>query len=227
MGSGLTTSELHRLDRACIDLYRAFKTPPYLVGTAFDGDTFRDVDVRTILDDDEFDAIFGTRPQLWGMFCLAVSVTLSEATGLRVDYQVQRMTEANEKHPGPRNPLGQVAHRIVGREFAGLGDATRFARPTTGEPEGPIDNRCPWTGIVVHDCHCHACVPPTGEPEACGATDGEYGTCTLPAGHGRFHREDRDGRLWAEWSGRPRIGIVKGPACLSSHGVGESCEECP
>jgi hypothetical protein len=36
----------------------------------------------------------------------------------------------------------------------------------------------------------------------CMATDGDYGTCTLPEGHdGRYHREDRSGDLWAEWSG--------------------------
>ena len=134
MGSGLTTSELHRLDRACIDLNLAFGRRTYLVGTAFDGATFRDVDVRTILDDDEFDAIFGTRPDLWGMFCLATSVYLQETTGLRVDYQVQRLTEANEKHNGPRNPLGQIVTKHVGRQFAGLGDATRFATPG-----GPTD----------------------------------------------------------------------------------------
>ena len=142
MGSGLTTSELHRLDRACIDLYRAFKTPPYLVGSATDGDTFRDVDVRTILDDDEWDDLFRNRPGLWGMVCLAISVYLSDTTGLRVDFQVQRQTDANAKHKGKRHPLGIVIGGHPVRNFAGLGDATRFgcdelpARPTTGEPEG-------------------------------------------------------------------------------------------
>ena len=111
MGTGLTTSELHRLDRACIDLALAFHHPPYLVGSALTEDTFRDVDVRTILADDEFDVLFATRPDLWGMFCLAVSVYLSDTTGLRVDFQVQRQTEANEKHTGMRNPLALIVTR--------------------------------------------------------------------------------------------------------------------
>jgi len=140
MGSGLTTSELLRLDRACIDVAEAFNHPPYLVGSANKGDTFRDVDVRTILDDDEFDAIFGTRPDLWGLFCLATSVYLSEATGLRIDYQVQRQTDANAKHKGERNALGIVIDSRTVRDFAGRGDATRFADegcPTpTSTPEG-------------------------------------------------------------------------------------------
>lgn len=130
MGSGLTTSELHRLDRACMDVFRAFRRPPYLVGTAVDGETFRDVDVRAILDDAEFDDIFGRRPQLWSLFCVAVSVYLATSTGLRVDFQVQRRTEANEKHSGPRNPLGRIMGDRPTRDFAGLGDANRFEDPT-------------------------------------------------------------------------------------------------
>ena len=129
MGSGgLTTSELHRLDRACYDVTAAFGGhPPYLVGTAHKGDKFHDVDLRTILGDDEFDAVFGDRPKLWALLCLTVSVYLSDTTGLRVDYQVQRQTEANEKYDGPRNPLGlRLGKHEPAREFAGLGDATGF-----------------------------------------------------------------------------------------------------
>jgi hypothetical protein len=37
----------------------------------------------------------------------------------------------------------------------------------------------------------------------CGARDGRFGRCTLPAGHGdgRWHLETRRGRVWAEWRG--------------------------
>jgi hypothetical protein len=113
----------------------AFDHPPYLVGSANSEDTFRDVDVRTILDDDEFDVIFGTRPKLWSMVCLAISVYLAEVTGLRVDYQVQRMTEANEKHDRMRNPLGLIVEGQLHRQFAGLGDATKFVTAALTEPE--------------------------------------------------------------------------------------------
>ena len=64
---------------------------------------------------------------LWALLCLTVSVYLSDTTGLRVDYQVQRQTEANEKYDGPRNPLGLLLGKHEpAREFAGLGDATGF-----------------------------------------------------------------------------------------------------
>ncbi len=43
----------------------------------------------------------------------------------------------------------------------------------------------------------HRCRP----LQACGATDGPYGTCSQPVGHWGRHAELRDGQLWAEWSG--------------------------
>lgn len=116
----LTGAELMRLNDACIRIYEAFGHSPYLVGSSGQRAGYRDVDVRSILPDDEFDAIFGGRLFFWSMFCLAVSEYLRAVTGLPVDYQVQRMTEANEKHPGGwRNPLGGRR-----RPYAGGGDAT-------------------------------------------------------------------------------------------------------
>jgi hypothetical protein len=67
---------------------------------------FRDVDVRAIVDDDEFDAVFGPRREFWGMVCLTTTMYLRAATGLPIDFQVQRMTEANALDGTPRNPLG-------------------------------------------------------------------------------------------------------------------------
>jgi hypothetical protein len=93
--------------------------PPYLVGTAGagDADTYRDVDVRLMLDDEEFVAACPTRAR-WELLCLAIGAHLNERTGLPVDFQIQRTREANERYNGRRNPLG------MGRVFAGGGDAT-------------------------------------------------------------------------------------------------------
>ena len=118
----LTTHELHALDAACGLVRRAFGHPPYLVGSAGfsaaspDG-TYRDVDVRLILDDDEFEAACPTQER-WELLCLGIGAFLRERTGLPVDFQVQQMTAANSKHDKPRNPLG------MSRAFAGGGDAT-------------------------------------------------------------------------------------------------------
>ena len=117
----LTTVELYNLDAACRLISRAFDSgPPYLVGTAGSGDadSYRDVDVRLMLEDDEFAAVCPTRAR-WELLCVAISAHLRERTGLPVDFQIQLTSIANEKYGSKRrNPLG------MGRIFAGGGDAT-------------------------------------------------------------------------------------------------------
>lgn len=114
----LTTFDLNRLDRAVAPLRRLSGGAIYLVGSVLIIPDWRDVDVRMILDDDEFDRLFSDS-LLWDVFCLAVTSMLRSETSLPIDFQVQRMTEANEKHPGVRNHLSGGR-----RYFAGLGDAT-------------------------------------------------------------------------------------------------------
>lgn len=88
----------------------AFGSIPYLVGSALKTKEFRDVDVRLILDDAEFTALFGTHhsflnPKL-AAFTLAFSLLGRDMTGLPIDFQIQPMTHANEAYSGPREPLG-------------------------------------------------------------------------------------------------------------------------
>ena len=120
---GLTTFDLHRLDLAVQPIERAFDpchfASTYLVGSTQRGEEPRDVDVRTILSDEDFDAYFGGKPMLWSTFCLGMTAWLVQQTGLPIDYQVQRMSEANAEHTGPRNHLSGGD-----RVFAGAGDAT-------------------------------------------------------------------------------------------------------
>lgn len=130
-GCYLTTTELHRLDVAVQPLLAIDSHGVMLVGSVGERPDFRDVDVRLILNDDDFDRLFGHAPELWSVFSYAVSRMLSADAGLPIDFQVQRMTEANEKHSGSRNPLGGRARHA---RFAGRGDATRFVPvPTTEE----------------------------------------------------------------------------------------------
>lgn len=90
----------------------AFGHLPYLVGSAAVGKHWRDVDVRLILPDDEFDALFPAHTQpphqdgRWGLLCAAISELARQRTGLPVDFQIQRMTYANDRHPGVRLALG-------------------------------------------------------------------------------------------------------------------------
>lgn len=95
---------------------------PYLVGSARTRPDWRDVDVRLILPDDAYDALaavvnvdrLGFAIALWGQ----------RATELPIDFQIQRMTEANERHPGKRHPLGMESQLNI----AGDGGPTNGSR---------------------------------------------------------------------------------------------------
>ena len=110
--SALSPPMLHRLDLACRHIRELFGgfNGPYLVGsvqerTAKPGS---DVDLRLILDDEQYDALMAGTPDGFAtLLDFALSAYVRELTGLPIDFQVQRMTEANELHAGKqRNPIG-------------------------------------------------------------------------------------------------------------------------
>ena len=121
--TSLTTHDFQVLDDACGPIHVAFKTPPYLVGSAARGEPYRDVDVRLILDVDEFNVICGSRVR-WELLSDALGAYLRERTNLPIDFQIQRIDVANERHTATayRNPLG------MGRIFAAGGDATPWSK---------------------------------------------------------------------------------------------------
>lgn len=100
----LPLSREYLLNEACKPVAAALDANPMLVGSCLTTADYRDVDVRTILPDDEFDALFGERPELWSLLCLTTSEYLSRASGLPVDFQVQRMSDA-VRYPGGRSAL--------------------------------------------------------------------------------------------------------------------------
>jgi len=67
---------------------------------------WRDVDVRVLLDDATFDELarLVSIPRLNQM----ISLWAVQATGMPVDFQLQRRTDANDEFPGAasRRPLG-------------------------------------------------------------------------------------------------------------------------
>lgn len=97
-----------------------FGQPPYQVGSSLKTRNFRDVDVRLILDDDEFEKFVGVRERplrvgpMWSSLCMAFSALGRELTGLPIDFQIQRMTEANEEYgtcEHRRNAIGILPNR--------------------------------------------------------------------------------------------------------------------
>jgi hypothetical protein len=101
----------YNLNQACLMVTKAFDTCPYLVGSAMKTKDYRDVDVRLILPDEEYDRLFhdaqsGYLNAFWSLLCTSISMYLSKASDLPIDFQIQRRTQANEQHSGPRHPIG-------------------------------------------------------------------------------------------------------------------------
>lgn len=121
--SYLTPHQIRRLDLACAPVRLAFPDyGPMLVGSVMERSDYRDVDVRVILADKQFDKMFpkaivhddagAHTDDRWTFLCAAISHWLTEVSGLNVDFQIQRMTQANahEAYQGKfRNPLGTRA----------------------------------------------------------------------------------------------------------------------
>ncbi len=93
-------------------VWAAFGHPPYLVGSAATSKQWRDVDVRLILDDAEYEAIELGDPNYphqngkWVSLCLAYSALGKAMTGLPIDFQIQEQTRANALHKGERHAIG-------------------------------------------------------------------------------------------------------------------------
>lgn len=113
---------LFLLSQACIAVKYALGVP-YLVGSAITTKEYRDVDVRVIVDDTEYERLFPGltgNPRvhpLWSLLCSAVSLHLAQASGLPVDFQIQSTSIAEAKFGGCRRiALGVfVEHQAEGK----------------------------------------------------------------------------------------------------------------
>jgi hypothetical protein len=106
--SYLLVSDFERLEEWCrlVDVVFDHHTT-YLVGSVLTKPDFRDVDLRCILPDAVFDRWWKDRLKV-RYVNRAISIWGQKETGLPIDFQVQRQTEANEQFPGAnrRNPMG-------------------------------------------------------------------------------------------------------------------------
>jgi hypothetical protein len=111
------------LEQACQVITDAFghSYGCYLVGSALERPDWRDVDVRCILQDDQFATLFPSAGQHWEhddrwlLLTVAISAWLSKQTGLPIDFQFQPQTHANTVHKGQRSAIGlRMPKRGVG-----------------------------------------------------------------------------------------------------------------
>jgi hypothetical protein len=130
--SYLSPPDFHRLNWACRPIREAFGGPPYLVGSVLTRPDYRDIDLRLILDDDVFEAMFGEHDGLITtrkatallLLNIAVSDLIQRAANppAPIDFQFQSMTQANVPDHGMRNPMGMPwmsAQRIQLRRTKG------------------------------------------------------------------------------------------------------------
>lgn len=101
----------YKLNQACCFINQAFGGfGCYLVGSSLERRDYRDVDVRLILNDEEYARLFrstdGWLNPFWSLLCTALSDWLSQQTGLPIDFQIQQQTHANATHSGKRTALG-------------------------------------------------------------------------------------------------------------------------
>lgn len=104
----LVQSDFDRLEDWCrmVGVIFAPGFGPYLVGSAMERSDFRDVDIRVMLRDRMFDRLFRGRLEVVRFVNRAFSVWGQQETGLPIDFQIQRFTEANAEFTKPRNPMG-------------------------------------------------------------------------------------------------------------------------
>jgi hypothetical protein len=107
----LFVNDFERLEEWCQKAAVLFWRPSpgylglFLVGSALSRPDFRDVDLRVILSDDRFDEEY-SNPVKVRYMNRALSTWGQRETGLPIDFQVQRQTEANETYTGDRNAMG-------------------------------------------------------------------------------------------------------------------------
>lgn len=118
MGVGMPAALL--LDEFGSQVWSAFGHPPYLVGSALrEKSGWRDVDVRLILPDDEWEAMGLGNPEMdhrngkWNALCLAFSSLGKQMTGLPIDFQIQQQSHANKAFDEQRSALGMVPLRMI------------------------------------------------------------------------------------------------------------------
>ena len=94
----LLVSQMHDLEHACRLLTAAFGQNTYQVGSSIQRADYRDVDLRCIMDDEEYDAFIAGNKHRLNFLNACISRWIAEKTGLPVDFQFQRRTEANAEY---------------------------------------------------------------------------------------------------------------------------------
>ena len=107
--SYLTVSQQFNLNVAC-SVLNGFGFGTYHVGSSLSKPDYHDVDLRCIMPDDDYDSRFlgETAEQQLKFLNTAVSDWIAARTGLPIDFQFQRASNANAEFTGRRNAVGMI-----------------------------------------------------------------------------------------------------------------------
>ncbi len=98
------------LDMFAHAVRECFGETVYMVGSATRGKGWRDVDVVVMIDDERWESMFGSHwvdcNWRWASMCTAFSSLGKMMTGLPIDFKIQPIRQANERHKGPRLAIG-------------------------------------------------------------------------------------------------------------------------
>jgi hypothetical protein len=160
-GIGVGMPALLYLEQFGSIVWDAFGTPPYLVGSALEGKEWRDVDVRLILPDSDYERMFGEPAWVeracgrWAALCMAFSALGCRMTGLPIDFQIQMRTRANDTYRGcRRQALGVVSNRVRGLERMSV-DYPRAWEIARAAPLESHHSKCSFSvskGGILCDC---------------------------------------------------------------------------
>lgn len=109
----LSVSELPLLRAWASEVKLMFGSMPYQVGSSLVRKDWRDVDVRVMLDKDEYDALVESGVDLYYLN-LSVSLWGQKVTGLPIDFQVQDGHSADQDYGDQRRDpcgIGPRAHQ--------------------------------------------------------------------------------------------------------------------
>jgi hypothetical protein len=118
-GGGVGMPATLLLDEFGSQVWAAFGQPCYHVGSSLLSKHWRDVDVRLILNDEDYERMQLGSPAhthvngKWVSLVLAYSALGKAMTGLPIDFQIQQQSYANERYKGPRSALGMLSLRLA------------------------------------------------------------------------------------------------------------------
>jgi hypothetical protein len=180
--TALSPRQMFLLDVACAPMLEwVGRGGIYLVGTAaagrVQGQTPRDVDVRMILPDKRHDRLRkAIGAEGIAFLGIAIGQYLASITGLPIDFQIQRQTEANALHKGTRNALG---HRSMGNYRGDAQTVDMEKMRADLEAQNPSDVL--WKPGVKGLCYICRCLG--YHAIGCTAEAAPVQTVTAPAGH--------------------------------------------